>query len=303
MRNWFNQLPGNVRGAIFGLMAAAMFTVVSALVKYAAKDYHIVQILFFRQLVMLVTMLPIIVQTFPDSLRTTRPGLHIVRLLGALTALTLSFTAVAHLPLATAISVSFSKTIFVTLLAVVILGEVVGWRRFLAILVGFGGMLIILRPNPGDTMSIYAIVAVLAAAGAALAVVSVRSLSSTEEPVTLLSYQAIFIGLLVAIPTFYVWKTPDLIGFAILILIGLVSVVAQWLGVKSYKAGEVSVVTGMEYTKLIYATIIGIWVFSEWPDLNTFIGAAIIISASAFTIWRENSIKGGNLKANKKGSQ
>ena len=291
MQTWFNQLTGNVRGAIFGLIAAAMFTVVSALVKFAAQDYHVVQILFFRQSVMLLTMLPIIAGNFPQSLRTKRPLLHITRLLGALTALSLGFTAVAHLPLATAISISFTKTMFVTVLAVVLLSEVVGWRRFLAILIGFIGMLIILQPNPGDVVSIYAFLAIIGAAGAALAVVCVRSLSSTEDAVTLLSYQSIFIGILVAIPTFYLWKTPDLIGLIVLVSVGLVSALAQWLGVKSYKAGEVSVVTGMEYTKLIYATMIGILVFSEWPDTNTFIGAAIIISASAFTIWRENKIK------------
>ncbi len=291
MQSWFNQLTGNVRGAIFALMAAAMFTIVSALVKFAANDYHVAQILFFRQSVMLLAMLPMIVPDFPASLATKRPVLHLVRLIGALTALTLSFTAVAHLPLATAISVSFTKTIFVSVLAVIILGEVVGWRRGMAIIVGFAGMLIILRPNPGDVVSIYAFVAILAAAGAALAVVCVRSLTSTESAVTLLSYQAMFIGLLVTVPTFYVWKTPDLMGFVILVAVGVVSVAAQWLGVKSYKAGEVSVVTGMEYTKLIYATIIGVLIFSEWPDVNTFIGAVIIISASAFTIWRENKIK------------
>lgn len=291
MQEWFSQLTGNVRGAIFALMAAAMFTMVSALVKFAAKDYHVAQILFFRQAVMLLAMLPMIFPNFPASLSTKRPVMHFVRLMGALTALTLSFTAVAHLPLATAISVSFTKTMFVTVLAVVMLGEVVGWRRVLAIIVGFAGMLIILRPNPGDVVSVYAFVAILAAAGAALAVVCVRSLTSTESAVTLLSYQAIFIGVLVTVPTLYVWKTPDLMGFVVLVSVGLVSVVAQWLGVKSYKAGEVSVVTGMEYTKLIYATVIGVLVFSEWPDTNTFIGAVIIISASAFTIWRENKIK------------
>lgn len=283
----FQNLPGNVRGTIFALAAAAMFTIVSALVKFAAKDYHVAQILLFRQAVMLLFVLPVLVKTFPQSLRTRRPGLHLLRLTGALIALTLSFTAVANLPLTTAISFSFTKSLFVTVFAALLLGEAVGWRRVSAILVGFAGMLIILRPDTGSAVSFYGLTAIAAAIGAATAVTCVRALTSTENTATLLSYQAIFVGLLVAIPAYFVWKTPDLQGVLILTAIGAVSVLAQWLGVASYRAGEVSVVTGMEYTKLLYASLIGIVIFAEWPDSKTLLGAAIIISASAFTIWRE----------------
>jgi len=286
----FSNLPGNVRGTIFGLAAAAMFTVVSALVKYAARDYHIFEILLFRQTVMLIVVMPVLVKHFPHSLITRRPGLHLLRLTGALAALTLSFTAVAHLPLATAISFSFTKTLFVTIFAVLLLREVVGWRRVLAVLVGFVGMLIMLRPEPGSAISFYALLAIIAAIGAAIAVTCVRALTSTENNITLLSYQAIFVGVLVMIPTIFVWKTPDLLGLALLIAIGMASILAQWLGVQSYRAGEISVVTGMEYTKLLYASLIGIVIFAEWPDSNTLIGAVIIIGASAFTIWRESQL-------------
>jgi len=286
----FNSLPGNVRGTIFGLGAAAMFTIATALVKFAAQDYHIAEILLFRQAVMLIVVMPVLVKGFPHSLKTTRPGLHLLRLSGAFAALTLSFTAVAHLPLATAISFSFSKTLFVTIFAAFLLREVVGWRRVLAVVVGFAGMLIMLRPEPGSAISLYAIFAVAAAMGAAIAVTCVRALTKTENNATLLSYQAIFVGVLVIIPSIFVWKTPDITGLVVLISIGLVSIFAQWLGVQSYRAGEISVVTGMEYTKLIYAGLIGIFIFSEWPDKNTLIGAVIIISASAFTIWRETKL-------------
>ena len=287
----FLKLPGNVRGIIFALAAAAMFTIASALVKYAAPTYHIAQILLFRQIVMLLFTMPVLIKHFPQSLKTKRPGLHLLRLSGAFAALTLSFTAVAHLPLATAISFSFTKTLFVTVLATLFLGELVGWRRILAILVGFAGMLIMLRPDPGSGLNIYGLIAIAAAFGAATAVSSVKALTSTESTATLLSYQAIFVGLLVAIPSFFVWKTPDMAGLTVLIAIGVVSIVAQWLGVQAYRAGEVSVVTGMEYTKLIYASLIGIVVFSEWPDSKTLVGAAIIIAASAFTVWRESKVK------------
>jgi drug/metabolite transporter (DMT)-like permease len=284
----FGKLPGNVRGSLYALLATAMFTGVAAMVKYASSDYHVAEILFFRQSVMLLVVMPTLVRHFPQSLKTRRPALHLLRLAGALTALSLSFTALGHLPLATAISFSFTKTLFVTLFAALLLGEMVGWRRGLAVLAGFIGMLIMLRPDPGSAISIYAIFAIIAAIGAATAVTCVRALTSTESTATLLSYQAIFVGILVALPTWFVWKTPDLAGLLLLILIGAVSYIAQWLGVQGYRAGEVSVVTGMEYTKLLYATLFGILIFSEWPDVQTLFGATIIIAASIFTIWREN---------------
>lgn len=287
----FSKLPGNVRGTFFALAAAAMFTIVSALVKFASAHYHVAQILLARQTVMLLFVSPVLIKHFPQSLATKRPGLHVLRLTGALAALSLSFIAVANLPLATAISFSFTKSLFVTIFAAIALGELVGWRRGLATLTGFVGMLIILRPDPGSAVSIYAVFAILAAIGAATAVTCVRALTTTEDTVTLLSYQAIFVGLIVAIPAFFVWKTPDLTGALVLVAIGATSVAAQWLGVQSYRAGEVSVVTGMEYTKLIYASLIGIFVFSEWPDVKTLLGATIIISAAAFTIWRESKLK------------
>ncbi len=286
----FQDLPGNVRGIVFALAAAAMFTIVSALVKFIAKDYHVTQILLFRQAVMLVFVLPVLVRNFPQSLKTKRPGLHLLRLTGALAALTLGFTAIANLPLATAISFSFTKSLFVTIFAALLLGEIVGWRRAMAVLVGFGGMLIILRPDTGSAVSFYGLIAIAAAIGAATAVTCVRALTSSESTATLLSYQAIFVGLMVAIPAYFFWTTPDLTGLLVLLAIGTVSVIAQWLGVQSYRAGEVSVVTGMEYTKLLYASLIGIVIFSEWPDSNTLIGATIIIAAAAFTVWRENKL-------------
>ena len=291
MRSWFLKLPGNVRGTLIALFATALFTVASALVKYAAPQFHVFQILLFRQVIMLVLILPVFLKNFPDNLKTRRPGLHLLRLSGASMALVLGFVAVSNLPLATAISFSFTKTMFVTIMAFVLLSEPVGWRRILAVFTGFAGMLIMLRPDPGSAVSPYAIIATVAALGAGIAVTSVRRLSSTESAATLISYQAVFVGLLVTIPSLFVWKTPDFAGFVLLVAIGVVSALAQWLGVQSYRAGEVSVVTAMEYTKLIYATLIGLVVFAEWPDIKTFIGAAIIISASAYTLIRESRQK------------
>ena len=286
----FEKLPGNVRGALWGLAATAMFVLMGALVKLASADYNVAQILFVRQVVMLAFIAPAIAAHFPGCLKTRRPGRHAVRLTGAFAGLAGSFTALSHLPLATAVTLSFAKTFFVTLIAVPLLGEVVGWRRVLAIVVGFAGMLIIVRPDPANAASYYAAAAIIGAAGAALAVVSVRALTRTESNVTLLAYQSIVIGAVIAGPALWLWRAPDAAGWALLVAIGAVSVVAQWLGVQSYRAGEASVVTGVEFTKVIYASVLGVMLFGEWPEAATLAGAAVIISASAYTIWREQQL-------------
>jgi drug/metabolite transporter (DMT)-like permease len=283
-------ITGNVRGSLFALAAAAVFTVASALVKIATKDYHVWEILLFRQLTMLVFVLPMLFHNFPANLKTKRPGTHLLRLISAFTALTLSFVAVAHLPLATAISFSFTKTLFASILAGFVLKETVGWRRTIAIVLGFAGILIILRPGLDSAASYYGLLATISALGAGLSVVCIRSMAATESTSTLLGSQAIFIAVLVVVPCYFVWKTPDFLGLVVLLSIGITSFLAQWLGMLSYRAGEISVVTGMEYSKLIYAVLIGIFVFSEWPDAATLLGALIIVGSSAFTIWRENRV-------------
>jgi drug/metabolite transporter (DMT)-like permease len=103
----------------------------------------------------------------------------------------------------------------------------------------------------------------------------------------LLSYQAIFVGLLAGVPMSWLWVTPEWTGLGLMVGIGLVSSVGQWLGVRALRAGEASLVAGVEYMKLIYATILGYWLFSEWPDMFTLVGAVLIIGSALFTIHRE----------------
>ena len=120
-----------------------------------------------------------------------------------------------------------------------------------------------------------------------VAVISVHKLSQTESTTTLLVYQAVFIGLLAGVPLFWLWKTPDIVGLLLLLSMGFIATAAQWIGVKALRLGEASVIGNIQYTQLIYAAILGYFIFDEVPDLITLIGAAIIIGSALYIVHRE----------------
>ena len=281
----------NLNGILLALLSTALFTMVAAMAKIATDDYHVFEILFFRQMVILLSCLPSLRKAFPQSLKTQRPKMHLLRLIGAFLALTCSTWAVSVLPLTTAITLGFAQVFFVALLAIFFLKETVGKHRIGAVIVGFIGVLIVMRPGVDGLIDVNSLVPVLGAAGVALAIISVRTLSQTESTTTLLIYQAVFIGVLAGIPLFWLWKTPDLAGAVLMLSMGAISAVASWVGIQSLRLGEASVIANIQYMQLIYGAILGYILFSEVPDTYTIVGAAIIIGSSIYIYRREALIK------------
>ena len=281
-------LPDNTRAILWALLATALFAIVAAMAKVAVEHYHVLQILFFRQIVVFLSSLPMISRSFPESLRTHYPQLHALRLIGAFVALSCGIWAVAVLPLTTAITLGFAQVFFVALLAMFFLNEPVGAHRFGAVLAGFVGVVVVMRPGVEGIVELHALIPILGALGAAVAIVSVRKLSQTESTATLLVYQAVFVGVLAGVPLFWLWVTPDLTGLLFLLAMGVLATIGQWVGVKALRLGEASVVSNIEYVKLIYGAALGFFIFSEVPDHYTIVGAAIIIGSSAYIFHRES---------------
>lgn len=281
-------LPDNTRAILWALLATALFAIVAAMAKVAVEHYHVLQVLFFRQIVVFLSSLPLISQAFPESLRTHYPQIHVLRLIGAFVALSCGIWAVAVLPLTTAITLGFAQVFFVALLAMFFLSEPVGLHRIGAVLAGFVGVVVVMRPGVEGIVDWHALIPIFGALGAAVAIVSVRKLSQTESTATLLVYQAVFVGVLAGVPLFWLWVTPDLIGLLFLLAMGVLATIGQWVGVKALRLGEASVVSNIEYVKLIYGAALGFLVFSEIPDHYAIVGAAIIIGSSAYMFHRES---------------
>ncbi len=280
-------LSGNARGILWGAAAAGLFAAVTAMAKVAVQEFHVLQIRFFRQIVVLLSASPQISKDIPGSLRMRRPGLHAVRLAGAFTMLCCSIWAVSLLPLTTATTLSFAHVCFVALAAMWFLGEPVGKHRVAAIMAGFAGVLLVIRPGLEGFAGPAALIPLLGAAGAAAAKVSIRKLSQTETTGSLLLYQALFAGLLAGLPMFWLWVTPDFEGLMLLVFMGVVAAGAQWAGIQALRLGEASVVGNIDYSQLIWAALFGYLLFAEVPDAPVIAGAALIIGASVYVFHRE----------------
>lgn len=273
------------------LVAACMFSITVAIIKTIGDRISIFEILFFRQLGMVILAAPVVIKGLPGSLITQRPDLQVLRVIFATLAMTLGFSAFIHLPLSQATAIGFSKTMFITILAIIFLKETVGIRRWAAVAVGFIGVLVMITPEQGwiafSGFNLWSLSALAGAAAAGLVMVIIRKLTQVDQPITILSYQAVLVGLLMAAPTFYYWVMPTWQEWLLLGVLSLFSVFAQVCNIRAYKVGEATAISSIDYTRVIYASILGWFLFAEIPDINTLIGAGIIIAASLYTLNRE----------------
>ncbi len=282
----FNMLPGNVKGSLTILVAAFGFALMTALIKLAGERLHVTQILLVRQLVMVLIIIPNVISHFPGCLRTQRLDLQIIRVFFALIAMLCGFYAVIHMPLADAMAIGFAKSFFVTIFAIFILHEIVGFRRWAAVAIGFLGVIVMMQPGM-EGFNPISLLALISAACAGLVMVIIRKLSETDKPITTLSYQAFLVAICVAVPALYFWQMPTVNEWIILIAIGIVSYGAQMLNIYSYTWGEASVLASLDYVRLLYATLFGYLIFSTIPGPYTWLGSAVIVAASLYTVHRE----------------
>ncbi len=260
------------------------------LIKLVGAGIHVTQVIFVRQLCIILIMLPQLSKGFPESVKTKQPLLHLARISVALVAMLCGFTAVIHMPLADATAIGFAKSLFVTIFAIILLKESVGIRRWSATLVGFGGVLIMLQPG-SNGFSIYGVYAAVAAVAAGLVMVLIRIMSRKDPPSTILIYQGVGVALVLAIPAFINWRPPTPAEWLLLLGIGITGYLSQLCNVYAYKYGEASLLAPLEYTRILYATVIGLIVFGDLPGVSTVVGATIVVLASAYTIHREQQLK------------
>lgn len=259
------------------------------LIKLAGSSLHVMQVVFVRQIIILLIMSPKLSRNFPESVKTSQPLLHLLRVCAALVAMLCGFTAVINMPLADATAIGFAKSLFVTIFAIILLKETVGIRRWCATLIGFLGVVVMMQPGTSG-FNIYGVYAAVAAVAAGLVMVLLRVISRKDPPSTLLFYQGIGVAVILFIPAVINWQTPSAIEWALLLAIGVTGYLSQLCNIYAYKYGEASLLAPLEYTRILYATVIGLFVFGDIPGVNTVIGASIVVLASAYTIHRERTI-------------
>jgi drug/metabolite transporter (DMT)-like permease len=290
---FWQRLSSNQRGAIWMMGATTGFTLNGALVKTLAElDMNAFQISFSRAFFALLTISPFVWRERRTVLRSAHWGIHILRGLAGATAMVCGFYAVTKMPLAEVTALGFTQPLFTTLLAFLLLGEVVLWRRWSATFVGFLGVLIMVRPG-AETFEPNALAALTMALGIALAVTLVKRFPAGESSVTMLLVFCLTSIVITAPPALYYWRSPDLFEFALLCGIGVLGVGSQAMIIKAYRNGEASFIAPFDYSKLLLAGLIGFFLFDEVPDAWTFIGAAVITIATLYIMHRE-SVKGSD---------
>ena len=283
-------LSKNQLGFLYMLLSVCAFSVMDLIVKWS-DNYPLGQVIFFRGFFGLVLYYFVIPkERLKDFYVTKRPMLHFSRCFFGLMALLSIFTALRNLPLATVVSISFAAPIFTTIFSIFFLSEKVGYFRWLAVLVGFVGIIIISEPGL-SSLNVYYVFPVIFVLGMSYVAISIRQLSSTE-PVWLISLYfsaAITLAGLFTIP--YGWLMPNLKDLILLSFIGIFGGVANlWLS-QSYKYSEVSLVTPLKYLALVFAIIFGYLIWNEIPTIKTLVGATLVIVSSIIIFRREILLK------------
>ena len=262
------------------------FSLMDVIVKWSV-DYPIGQILFFRGFFGIVFYLFVIPKNrLHNFYQTKRPGLHLLRCVSGLIAIIAIFIALRELPLATVVSISFAAPIFTTIFSIFLLSEKVGIYRWLAVLIGFIGIIVITEPGISE-LNIYYIFPIIFCLGLSYVAITLRQLSSTE-PVWLIS---LFFSLAITLASFFTipsgWIMPSLNHFMILSLVGIFGGASNlWLS-QSYKYSEVSLVTPLKYLALVFAIIFGYFIWGEIPTIKTLAGAFLVIISTLIIFRRE----------------
>lgn len=285
------KLSAPMQGSLWMLLASAAITAMAIIIRHLSDELHPLVTVFFRNLLGLLFMLPWLFKTGIVALKTTRWKAHGLRSLLGLGAMTSWFTAVSLMPVADATAFTFTAPLFATLGAALVLKEQVGHRRWTAVVVGFVGTLIILRPGAGalDAVVFIPIAAALFMAGAKL---TVKSLSRTEMPDTIVVYMGLIMTPVSLIPALIVWQTPGWSALAWLLVVGLLASIAQRSMARSFALADASAVMPLDFSRLLFAAALGFLVFGEMPDGWTWVGAGVIFAATWYTALREAKRRG-----------
>ena len=271
-------------------LSVCAFSIMDIIVKWS-ENYPLGEVLFFRGFFGLIFYFLIMPKgRIKNFYYTKRAGLHFLRCFFGLIALLAIFTALRNLPLATVVSISFAAPIFTTIFSIFLLNEKVRLYRWLAVVVGFIGVVIISEPG-FISLNFYYVYPIIFCLGLSYVAIAIRKLSTTE-PVWLIGFFFSFSIMILSFFTFYQgWIMPNIIDLLLLSMIGILGGLANLWLTQSYKYSEVSLVTPLKYLALVFAIIFGYFIWEEIPTTKTLIGAFLVIISSFIIFRREMYLK------------
>ena len=286
LRHLGEDLPGAIRGGLWMAAAAAAFTIMTTLIRESAKGVHPFEIAFFRALVNLMLMLPFAIRTGSAGLKTNNHKAYALRGVCGLAFLMTYFTGAAIIPIAESQALTFTSPIWGTLLAILFLGERLTLPRALAVIIGFVGVLIILRPGIVQ-VSLGALLVLSGALTAAASNTIVKFTTRTDHPDAVVFYQMVYVTPLIFVPAWYVWTWPNLEQLSLMVGVGFFATLNQRFLSRAYAAADAIAVLPFEFARLPFAAVIGFLAFRELPDIWAWLGGAVIFSASLYMVRQE----------------
>ncbi len=290
MSNPYAIAPNSARSIVFGALfiiaSALAFSVMHSLVRHIAADLHPFEVAFLRFAFGLAFLLPWLSYSGRTGLRTTRIRLHFLRAGLTVISTLMWFTAITLLPLAQAVALNFTAPLFATIGAALFLGETVRARRWIATLVGFGGVIVILRPGAAET-TWPMLLPVAAAVTMAANVIVMKTLTRTDAPATVMFYQNFLSLPAFALAAFFFWQTPSWTLLGLAALVGLLGNAAHYCLTRGFSLADASLLMPLDYARLPFSAAVAFFAFAEVPDLWTWVGAGIIAASALYIARRE----------------
>ena len=276
-----------VRGIIFAIASGAFFATMHGSVRLLSQDLDAMEIAFFRAFFGFLFFAPILIRTRLTVLRTSRLPLHMLRGLFNGASLLLWFTALSMVPLGDATALSLMGPLFVAMGAMFILGESAHGPRWIALAIGFAGALVIVRPGFQE-INLGMILVLVSMLFVTCSKLIAKSLSRTDAPSTIVAYLSLTMMVPSGVALFFVWQTPTLLQLLFMVAIGFLGSCGHMLLTTAYKIADISAVEPVVFARLVWAAIVGWFMFAEFPGLWIWIGGALIVAASTWLARHES---------------
>ena len=286
----FQNLKPQMRATILMIVALFMFACMSVFIRLSTNSLPVVEVVFFRNALAVVLLMPVIMHTGWSSLRMNKPNLFFLRALINVGGMFAGFTALTLIPLAQVTALSFTGPLFVTIGAVLFLGEVIRARRIAGITVGFFGTLIILQPGFNE-ISFGAMMALASTLSIAMASLIVKKLTATETPEAIVTWMVVMQSPLALIPAISVWQWPTLQAWVYLWAMALTATIAHICFTRAFRLVDITALQPLEFIKLPFTVILAWIVFAEWPGLWTWVGGTVIFASTVYITQREVKAK------------
>ncbi|MDG1467164.1 MAG: DMT family transporter [Alphaproteobacteria bacterium] len=289
----FNKISNNMSAPLIAIslmiISGLFFVLMHSAVKYLSKEVHIFEIAFFRCALVIFVLAPVIIQQGKTIFKTRQPKMQFLRIITNSVAMLCFFYGISTTPLAQLTTLGFTVPIFATILAVIFMKEKIRLRRTTALIIGFIGTIVVMRPD--ISIELGALLIIFSSFLWSICLIFIKKLTQTDSAVTISLYFGIGMIPATFILAFPVMEAIDMRQFTILVFIAITGTLAQTIMNTALKKGELALLLPFDFLRLIWSVLIGYVLFAEEPTFTLWIGGFLIIGSTTYIAWREAKLK------------